>query len=222
MNIQDSNSSVVVPTMDDVRKAIKEAIEEHAASRNHPYATLDDRGFVTLSNDVCSDSETHAATSKAIKVANDNANTRLSKDQNGADIPDKAGFVKNLDLSELVYRTIGNGPNQIPDMSFFTSGANWFKMPDGRIIQYGIAWFSRENEGFFYADAHFPIPFPHELSCMLVTLWGVSDPSTALFHLASDMNSNTWAAIPMRRPIKAGELPNIPTKQSVMWLAIGY
>ncbi|WP_275383113.1 phage tail protein [Xenorhabdus bovienii] len=223
--VLDDNNLVIVTTPDYVKKAI----EEHAQSRNHPNATLEDKGFVVLSNDVGSDSETNAATPKAVKAAydlantaNQNVNSRLDKNQNGEDIPDKAEFVKNIGLSELVYRTIGNGLNQIPDMSFFTSGPNWFKMPDGRIIQYGRSWFSRENVDFFYADAHFPIPFPHELSCMLVTLWGVSDSSTALYHLASDMNSNRWAAIPMRRPIKEGELSNIPTKQSVMWFAIGY
>ncbi|PHM38418.1 tail protein [Xenorhabdus mauleonii] len=102
MSIQNSNSSVTVPTMDDVRKAIKEAIEEHAASRNHPYATLENQGLVTLSNDVDSDSEMTVATSKAVKTANDNADTRLSKGQNGADIPNKEEFVKNLGLEPIM------------------------------------------------------------------------------------------------------------------------
>ncbi|MGJ0579187.1 tail fiber protein [Xenorhabdus bovienii] len=75
MNIKDSNSSVVVPTMDDVRRAIKEAIEEHAASRNHPYATQVEPGFVTLSNETDSDSEITVATSKAVKKAYELANT---------------------------------------------------------------------------------------------------------------------------------------------------
>ncbi|MBD2782128.1 tail fiber protein [Xenorhabdus sp. 42] len=230
--ISDEDEFVVLPT----RKYVKDAIHNHALGRGHPDATLKDKGFVVLNNDFGSDSETTAATPKAVKAAydlanmanqnavnaNNNANARLEKNQNGGDIPDKKEFVKNLGLSEIVYKTVGNGPNQIPDMSFFTSGPNWFKMPDGRIIQYGTAWFSRENVGYFYADAHFPIPFPNELSCMFVTLWGVSSPSTSLFHLASDMNSKTWAAIPMRRPTNAAELPNIPTTQSAMWLAIGY
>ncbi|MDE9527335.1 phage tail protein [Xenorhabdus bovienii] len=61
--------------MDDVRKAIKEAIEEHAASRNHPYATQVEPGFVTLSNETDSDSEITVATSKAVKKAYELANT---------------------------------------------------------------------------------------------------------------------------------------------------
>ncbi|MDX7990863.1 phage tail protein [Xenorhabdus sp. psl] len=105
--VSEDSNLVIVTTPEYVKDSIKEAIEQHAASRNHPYATLDDRGFVTLSNDVCSDSETHAATSKAVKAANDlankandNADTRLAKDQNGADIPNKEEFVKNLGLAE--------------------------------------------------------------------------------------------------------------------------
>ncbi|WP_422645867.1 gp53-like domain-containing protein [Xenorhabdus thuongxuanensis] len=102
-------------------------------------------------------------------------------------------------------------------MSFFTSGPNWFKMPDGRIIQYGTSWFSRESAGYFYADAVFPIPYSRELSCMFVTLKNVSHQYSSLFLLASDMNSTTRASIPMLR----GELAVIPN-QAVMWLAIGY
>lgn len=113
---------VVVPTPEYVKDSIKSAIEEHAQSRNHPYATLEDRGFVTLSNDVSSDSETHAATSKAVKVAYDLANTAnqnaiknnanfLEKKQNGADVPDKAEFVKNLGLRETVELAKNSVPN---------------------------------------------------------------------------------------------------------------
>ncbi|MDX7999435.1 phage tail protein [Xenorhabdus sp. Reich] len=75
MSTQDSNNSVEVPTMDDVRRAIKEAIEEHAASRNHPYATQAEPGFVTLNNETDSDSEITVATSKAVKKAYELANT---------------------------------------------------------------------------------------------------------------------------------------------------
>ncbi|QTL40615.1 tail fiber protein [Xenorhabdus budapestensis] len=114
--VSEYGNLVIVTTPEYVKDSIKEAIAEHAASRNHPYATLNDRGFVTLSNDACSDSETHAATSKAVKAvndlantanqnannANDNANTRLAKDQNGADIPNKEEFVKNLGLEPIM------------------------------------------------------------------------------------------------------------------------
>ncbi|PHM45964.1 tail protein [Xenorhabdus mauleonii] len=123
MSNRDSSNSVEVPTMDEVRKAIKDAIAEHAASRNHPDATLKDKGLVSLSNDVNSNSETAASTPRAVKTtydlasaanqnannankdannANDNANTRLAKGLNGVDIPDKSAFVRNIGLGNTL------------------------------------------------------------------------------------------------------------------------
>lgn len=49
----------------------------HEKSRNHPDGTTAAKGFVQLSSSVTSDSETLAATPKAVKAANDNANGRL-------------------------------------------------------------------------------------------------------------------------------------------------
>ncbi|PHM73657.1 phage tail protein [Xenorhabdus kozodoii] len=77
---------VVVPTPEYVKDSIKEAIEEHAQSRNHPDATLQDKGFVVLSNDVGSDSETMAATPKAVKAAYDLANTANQNTNNNANL----------------------------------------------------------------------------------------------------------------------------------------
>ncbi|MCN2484924.1 tail fiber protein, partial [Escherichia coli] len=45
-----------------------------------------------------STSESLAATPKAVKAANDNANSRLAKNQNGADIPDKGRFLSNINV----------------------------------------------------------------------------------------------------------------------------
>ncbi|WP_228005776.1 phage tail protein [Xenorhabdus sp. BG5] len=154
--------SVVLAT----REYVDDSIKKHANSRNHPDATLKEKGFVILSSAVDSNSETHAATPKAVKAAydlakaadnnangrvpagrkvngkvlsadialnagdvgayntaqtdakvdeakalantanqnaanaNNNANTRLEKNKNGADIPNKEEFVKNLGLAE--------------------------------------------------------------------------------------------------------------------------
>ncbi|MEX0445331.1 phage tail protein, partial [Xenorhabdus sp. SGI246] len=53
------------------RRYVRDRIRDHAESRNHPDATLKNKGFVILSNAVNSDSEAHAATSKAVKSANE-------------------------------------------------------------------------------------------------------------------------------------------------------
>ena len=56
------------------------------------------KGIVQLSSATNSTSETLAATPKAVKAAYDNAEKRLQKDQNGADIPDKDRFLSNINV----------------------------------------------------------------------------------------------------------------------------
>ncbi|ECC4154668.1 hypothetical protein C2J01_09115 [Salmonella enterica] len=150
------DSTTIIATNDYVDNSLK----EHEKSRNHPDATLTDKGFVKLYSGVTSIDETMAATPKAVKIAMDNASARLAKernladltnvplarqslqlgnsatlnvgttqdtvaagddsritgamqkDQNGADIPDKPGFIKNVGLKETLNPTkrvsIGN------------------------------------------------------------------------------------------------------------------
>ena len=84
----------------EVKSYADNILHAHEQSRNHPDATLTEKGFVQLGNSVSSDSEIIAATLKAVKIAMDNASARLAKDRNGADIPDKAAFLLNLGLGE--------------------------------------------------------------------------------------------------------------------------
>ncbi|EIZ5199498.1 phage tail protein [Salmonella enterica] len=58
-----------------------DALRKHAQSRNHPDATTREKGFVQLSSETNSDSETLAATPKAVKAAMDNANGRVPSDR---------------------------------------------------------------------------------------------------------------------------------------------
>ncbi|EHK5238455.1 phage tail protein [Salmonella enterica] len=162
------DSTTIIATNDYVDNSLK----EHEKSRNHPDATLTDKGFVKLYSGVTSMDETMAATPKAVKIAMDNASARLAKernladltniplarqslqlgnsatrnvgttpgtvaagddsritgamqkDQNGADIPDKPGFIKNVGLIETVDQAAGalqksqNG-GDIPDKDLF-------------------------------------------------------------------------------------------------------
>ncbi|EBU7615723.1 phage tail protein [Salmonella enterica subsp. enterica serovar Java] len=73
-----------------------DALRKHEQSRNHPDATTREKGFVQLSSETNSDSETLAATPKALKAAMDNANGRLAKNSNGGDIPDKKQFARTI------------------------------------------------------------------------------------------------------------------------------
>ncbi|ELU8418664.1 tail fiber protein [Salmonella enterica] len=77
-------------------ESTSDALAEHAKSRNHPDASLTAKGFVQLYSGVMSDSEILAATPKAVKIAMDNANSRLAKNRNGADISNKPLFVQNI------------------------------------------------------------------------------------------------------------------------------
>ncbi|WP_229000132.1 phage tail protein [Photorhabdus aegyptia] len=60
-----------------------------------PSTSLTQKGIVQLTNKT-GDSNTLAVTQKLASDINDNANNKLAKDRNGADIPDKNEFVKNL------------------------------------------------------------------------------------------------------------------------------
>jgi len=61
------------------RDYVDSAITAHAKSRNHPDASITVKGFVQLTNATDSDSETMAATPKAVKKAYDLAGDALSK-----------------------------------------------------------------------------------------------------------------------------------------------
>ncbi|HDJ8248106.1 TPA: tail fiber protein [Escherichia coli] len=88
-------------------------------------ASLNKKGLVQLTSATDSPSETLAATAKAVKIAMDNANARLAKDRNGADIPNKPLFIQNLGLQETVNQASGalqknqNGAD-IPGKDTFT------------------------------------------------------------------------------------------------------
>ncbi len=77
-------------------KAVKPAYDLANGKYTAQDATTARKGLVQLSSAINSDSETLAATPKAVKSAYDNAEKRLQKDQNGADIPGKDTFTKNI------------------------------------------------------------------------------------------------------------------------------
>lgn len=62
-------------------QAASDALKAHEKSRNHPDATTSAKGFVQLSSATDSDSELLAATPKAVKAANDNANGRVPSER---------------------------------------------------------------------------------------------------------------------------------------------
>ncbi|PHM51002.1 phage tail fiber protein [Xenorhabdus sp. KK7.4] len=164
--VSGESNLVIVATPEYVKDSIKEAIAEHAASRNHPYATQAEPGLVTLSNAIDNDSEITVATSKAVKKAydlantanqnalNNNSNLYLEKKKNGADIPDKAEFVKNLGLEETVTQAQNSYPKtggivngEVTANRFWTKTA--FSLGEGiQGERHGILISSKDSVGF--------------------------------------------------------------------------
>ncbi len=96
-------------------KAVKVAYDLANGKYTAQDATTARKGLVQLSSATNSDSETLAATPKAVKSAYDNAEKRLQRDQNGADIPDKRLFLRNI------------GATNSTTMSF-SGGTGWFRL----------------------------------------------------------------------------------------------
>ncbi|MER2369355.1 phage tail protein [Photorhabdus laumondii] len=88
---------------------LNKALEKKIATEI-PSASLTQKGIVQLT-DKTGNSNSLAVTQKLVSDVNDNANNRLAKNQNGADIPDKNAFVKNLGLAE----TANLAKNAVPN-----------------------------------------------------------------------------------------------------------
>ncbi|WP_436329048.1 phage tail protein [Citrobacter youngae] len=87
-------------------KEIKARGEEAQKTSRESIGVVDgstqQKGLLQLNSAVNSTSETQSATPLAVKIAMDNANARLAKDRNGADIPNPPLFVQNIGLKPTV------------------------------------------------------------------------------------------------------------------------
>lgn len=88
-------------------KAVKAAYDLADGKYTAQDATTEQKGIVQLSSATDSTSETLAANPKAVKIAMENASARLAKERNGADIPDKPLFVKNIGLGNVLFKGDG-------------------------------------------------------------------------------------------------------------------
>lgn len=80
----------------------------------------------------------------------------VQKASNLSDLPSASAARGNLGLGSAATVSVGTGANQIPDMNSFTSSAQWFKLPSGKIVQMGI--FSTTSSG--NTIINLPISFP--------------------------------------------------------------
>ena len=105
----------------------------------------------------------------------DNTLTNLS----GKDV---AGLLAYLGLGEAAKRNVGTGENQIPDMSAYSSGSGWQKLPDGSIEQWGRINFPN-NAAAVSTNVTFTIPFTQEPDVVIVydggfgggNMWGATN-----------------------------------------------
>lgn len=180
-----------------------------------PDASLTQKGVVQLSSSVTSESEAMAGTPKAVKIAMDNANARLAKDRNGADIQNKVLFLDNINgvpktrkingkpLTSDITIDVGMSPSEGDNRyqmknTASKTGNGWFKdTATGLIIQWG--YLSSASAGLT-----FPVAFPSACTSITITnAHGRADFSIALNTLSrtgatfySENNGNMyWIAI---------------------------
>lgn len=103
------DGSVVMATKD----YVDDLLTEHEKSRRHPDASLTEKGFTRLNSSVDSEDETTAATPKAVKKAMDNANVRLAKDSNLADLSNPAQARQSLQLGDSATKNTGTTANTV-------------------------------------------------------------------------------------------------------------
>ncbi|HIB0861233.1 TPA: pyocin knob domain-containing protein [Escherichia coli] len=101
--IMGNNALLIKNNLSEIKTAGASA--QHTARENLGIydASVSKKGLVQLSSATNSTSEKLAATPKAVKAANDNANSRLAKNQNGADIQDKSAFLDNVGVTSLTF-----------------------------------------------------------------------------------------------------------------------
>ncbi|HEB0783450.1 TPA: phage tail protein [Salmonella enterica] len=107
-----SDTSIVNITIDSTtimatNEYVDNSLEEHEKSRNHPDATLTDKGFTKLYSGVTSIDEKMAATPKAVKIAMDNASARLAKERNLADLTNIPLARQSLQLGNSATLNVG-------------------------------------------------------------------------------------------------------------------
>ncbi|WP_425278481.1 gp53-like domain-containing protein [Enterobacter hormaechei] len=117
-------------------------------------------------------------------------------------------------MGEAAKRGVGNGANQLPDMSNFAGSLSfngYQKLPTGLIIQWGALNVNSTSGAVGTTDITFPIAFP-----------------TAFRHLSALMSTNdpsmrfTGFDIANTTKTKARFTYVTPTSNSIYWMAIGY
>ncbi|EAC0387661.1 phage tail protein [Salmonella enterica subsp. enterica serovar Newport] len=100
------DSTMVMATQD----YVDDRLAEHEKSRRHPDATLKEKGFTQLSNATDSESETLAATPKAVKTAYDLANAKYTAQDATTT---RKGLVQLSNATDSVSETLAATPKAV-------------------------------------------------------------------------------------------------------------
>ncbi|EED3061856.1 phage tail protein [Salmonella enterica subsp. enterica serovar Virchow] len=100
------DSTMVMATQD----YVDDRLAEHEKSRRHPDATLKEKGFTQLSNATDSESETLAATPKAVKAAYDLANAKYTAQDATTT---RKGLVQLSNATDSVSETLAATPKAV-------------------------------------------------------------------------------------------------------------
>ncbi|MBK5143388.1 hypothetical protein I2494_06590 [Budviciaceae bacterium BWR-B9] len=142
----------------------------------------------------------------------DATNNALKKDANLSDIVDRDEALKNLELKEAAKRDVGNGENQIPDMSSFANSLQnngWQKLPGGLIIQWGTTLVNSSGD----AVINFPTAF--KVACYAVIPVSGQTMSAAYAYTSV---TKTSAVIPHYNTVTGTKSTGGSNTQ---WMAIG-
>lgn len=138
---------------------------------------------------------------------------KLAKDQNGADIPDPALFVKNLGLGEAAKRDVGTGAGQIPDMSAWSLPSGGVGMPNGIHFRYGYVTVT--------GDKVFSTPYPNQ--CFGIVFGQTYLNNDWLFgpaFLEKSVNKNGFTFMDIAWSGNSGD-SGIKASERVFYIAIG-
>ncbi|MGL5344861.1 MAG: phage tail protein [Plesiomonas sp.] len=139
--------------------AIQKAIGDQV-----PSGSTSQAGKVQLSSAVNSDSEQMAATSKAVKIAMDNANARLAKERNLADLPNPVLARQSLGLGNSATRNVGQGSSDVAAgndsriLGAMQKNQNGADIPDKALFVANLGLAGLANQ----CPAGVPLPWPSD------------------------------------------------------------
>ncbi|EEL3532163.1 phage tail protein [Salmonella enterica] len=194
-----SDTSIVNITIDSTtimatNEYVDNSLEEHEKSRNHPDATLTDKGFTKLYSGVTSIDETMAATPKAVKIAMDNASARLAKERNLADLTNIPLARQSLQLGNSATLNVGTTANTVAagDDSRITGAMqksqNGGDIPDKKKFARTIGAVTSTNITFNDASGWYKIAtvvMPQSTSTAVIKLYGGSGYNVGSFEQAA-------------------------------------